>query len=404
MKSSKFLMAWELGDNLGHVATLKGVARNLVKKGHKVVFASPNPAAVGQFFDENVRIVQAPRPKLITAPKGRQLSYCHVVRPYGFNSVAALKELIVEWRALYETEAPDCVVLNAPAVSLLAARKRAFKLAVVGTGYHLPPPTLPLPPFLEEDVKAPYLADELMLEEVMNEALIALDLPPVSPLYEMFDMDAQFLTTFKELDHYPSRQGQDIHYYGSQFVTDEGEEVQWPDAATATEAHRLFVYVRPDSQHFRPLLRALRALPVRAIVSAPGITNDDLLDLTAPNLAIHPGVVKLSTLRSECDLAINAGGHGTTTAFMLAGVPLLLLPNHVEQLMVARAAVKTGAALVPSFDKQIDLNDLIMTGLTQESYRQAAGEFAERYKDFDPDEQAASIVDELTALLTRELN
>jgi len=143
------------------------------------------------------------------------------------------------------------------------------------------------------------------------------------------------------------------------------------------------------------LMNALMQIPMRSIVAAPGITPADFNLYSSSHVRIHNGSVRLAELRSDCDLAISAGGHGTLAAFLLGGVPVISLPNHAEQLMLARAAGRTGAALMPKEGKEPQFQPLIRDAISVPRFRIRAAAFADKYKSFHPEMQSATIANEL---------
>lgn len=398
---ARFLFAWELGANYGHLTTFNAVATELAARGHDVYVAVQNLAEAGSFFPAGaVHFLQSPLVMSTKQPGATDsVSYAHVIEKFGFQHPDHLTTLLSAWRELYRLIEPDVVTLNAPPAALLAARQREFKLTVIGPGYHYPPRTVPLPRFMpEKGDDASVTRQEQKLLHVINPALERLQLPQLQNLCDLFSYDHEFLTTFQELDHFPQRQGG--RYYGAQFSLTSGADIPWPEAGPREgEDKRIFVYARPDSQHFKPLIQALREVPMRAIVASPGLKQEDARTLSRPHLHVHPGSVRLERIRAECDLAISAGGHGTTAAFLLGGVPMILLPNHVEQLSGARAAVATGGAIMPRQGQSPPLLQMIRDGIAQPRFRTRAAAFADKYRDFKPEGQAATIAGELEGLL-----
>jgi len=80
---------------------------------------------------------------------------------------------------------------------------------------------------------------------------------------------------------------------------------------------------------------------------APGIRPDAISQLESPSLRIVREPVNVPLSASSAHAAVLHGGHSTTAAMLLGGVPLLVLPEHVEQYLMGRnvAALGAGAAL-----------------------------------------------------------
>ena len=109
--------------------------------------------------------------------------------------------------------------------------------------------------------------------------------------------------------------------------------------------------------------------------------------------------VDIEAVRLECDAAVVHAGLGTTTAMLLAGKPMLLLPMHTEQSMFAHRveAMDAGIALVAagigSFARH--LKKL----LAADGAAAAARRFAARYPQYDQKQTVRRIADRCEALL-----
>lgn len=384
---TRFLFGWELGENFGHMTTFNAVARELVYRGHEVYVALQNLTDAWRFFGPEIHLLQAPSVRN-PGPKQSLDSYVDAIESYGFRDSNQLKMLLRAWREIYRLVKPDMVVLNAPPTSLLAARQEHFKLAVMGSGYHYPPKTVPMPPILPNADASGILLREKAMVDVINQAFG--DEDHIDNLRDIFEYDFEYLTTFKEMDHYPQRVNGT--YCGAQFSLAEGDEIPWPDV----EGPRIFAYVRPNSQHFSPVVAALIRLKMSTIIAAPGLDLKQF-GLNEPHIHIHSGPIKLGPLRETCSLAISAGGHATMAAMLTGGVPVLALPNHTEQLLFSSAAVQTGAVVIPSLTEQMVIETLIQQAL-EPKMKRCAEEFASKYHQYDPTQQAKLLADKLTAV------
>ena len=87
---------------------------------------------------------------------------------------------------------------------------------------------------------------------------------------------------------------------------------------------------------------------------------------------------------TEADAAITYASLATTTAFLLAGKPLLMLPGHLEQFLVARRVEEMGAGrLVNPEQPAGDLRAAIADLIDNPSWRANARAFAAKYAAFD---------------------
>jgi UDP:flavonoid glycosyltransferase YjiC (YdhE family) len=97
----------------------------------------------------------------------------------------------------------------------------------------------------------------------------------------------------------------------------------------------------------------------------------------------------LREVGAACDAAVLNAGHGATAGMLLAGKPVLLVPIHLEQGLLARAAVRnTQGALEASYKDGADAGGKLDALLGSEAHAAAARAFAAKYLDFD---QAARV-------------
>ncbi len=403
----RVLFAWEVGRNFGHVTKLVEVARPLAKRKAELFFALQNPAVIKPFSEGlKYKVLQAPyypvQPPAPGSKRGPSLIYPDDLRPCGYDRPAELAGLIEAWRGLYELVKPDVLVVQAAPTALLAARGFKFKKAAFGAGYDVPPLATPMPPLrywekIDEEVMARH--EEMVLNNV-NEALVLAGIPKIKKFADALKVDAEFLTTFEELDHYPDRASftkSKPKYCGPFYSIDGGEEVDWKKES----GKRIFGYIRPETMPFKPCIEALRGLPddYDVIIAAPGIPPGLKKQIEKPGLRIFNGAIRLDKLIGKCDLGICHGSSGISAAFALNGVPQLLLPGHIEQLMCSRAIGrnKAGRGLIGEYDAG-KVTELISLLLNEGEFKQAAQNMAEKYKDFDPSKLATKIADELVKL------
>jgi UDP:flavonoid glycosyltransferase YjiC (YdhE family) len=129
---------------------------------------------------------------------------------------------------------------------------------------------------------------------------------------------------------------------------------------------------------------ALARLPVRAVVTCgPAIKPGQLS--TATNVRIVAAAPHHELLPST-DLVITHGGHGTVSAALRHGVPVLCLPMGRDQREVAARAAWHGAGIsAPAHTSVARLRRLIRKALDESSLRVAAGKLAARMAADDPD-------------------
>jgi len=229
-------------------------------------------------------------------------------------------------------------------------------------------------------------SDALVLES-MNKVLARYNVKPLASVGELFEIDENFICTFAELDHYLQREP--TKYWGACWYTNKGQEISWPNG----RAKRIFVYLEPQNRDFQGVLEALGALGLCAIVCAPGISDNQRWLYENPHTIVSANPFRLDRILAECDLFIGYAGHGITATMLMAGVPLLLLPTQLERFLLATRVAAIGAGIVVNPDAPPpDYSALIRMMLDVPDYRDKARSFANKYADFDQNEQQERIV------------
>lgn len=386
----KILFCWELGGNLGHLHTINGPARALLAQGHEVVAAVQNITTAARVFDgTDIQVMQAPLADMADPPIGGKRpfdSYVDAINPYGFHNAASLAAAMWAWRSLIDQVQPDRVVLNAAPIAalLLSQWGRAGDwtgMYTLGTGYHMPTsangtwPPLSGYGKIQTDRFFALQRRHGELQGNVDKALAALNLPKLDRVEAMYASFANLLTTFPELDHYypePRDTAENVMYVGPQFETDQGNDC------------RLMTYIC-EQGHERPAIFAY--LRGKLIGEVSETLNSNRIYLSQPGHEIA-----LSTVPAVCDLAITYGGHNTTAAMLLAGLPVIVIPQNIEQNITAGAVERLNAGA------SVTGHHALRAAVQRwEQYKPGAQAFAQKYQDFNPRKQSQKIADLISA-------
>jgi UDP:flavonoid glycosyltransferase YjiC (YdhE family) len=405
MVGMRVLMAWEMGRNFGHVTQIVPVAEALRRRGVEVGLALRSLAALAPFAGiADFSVVQAP----YVSPGRRQpgeirpkiLLYSDDMLPCGYDSPARLAKLMAAWDGLIKAFKPDALVAQSAPSALLATHGMPLARFRLGRGYDLPPATIPQTPlrhWQENDLQETSRREASVLATV-NAALRACGREPLLNFTDFLRTDGDFLCAFRETDHYPDRNP--ASYYGSLGKTDGGIAVEWRPGA----AQRVLAYIQPDKKVFMPAMQALFRLPenIDVIVAAPKVESRTGQQFLRPGFRVFDGPVRLDRLLPDCNLLVNHASSGISNSALCAGIPLLMLPNHIEQLMQARAIGRCGAGLgmIGDFSSDDILHTMVRL-LKDPRFRHAARSIKERNgspgADQVADVVAAEIIDKLTA-------
>jgi UDP:flavonoid glycosyltransferase YjiC (YdhE family) len=118
----------------------------------------------------------------------------------------------------------------------------------------------------------------------------------------------------------------------------------------------------------------------------------------APNVRVIPPT-PLDGLVDSCDLVIHHGGAGTAVATLMAGLPHLLLPQMMDQLIRCEVIAASGAALrltdAASQNDPRAIRTAVGRLLTEPSFRVAATRLRDQAEALPDPRQVASELEEL---------
>lgn len=381
MHSRSILYAWEFGANLGHIGTFLPVARALRERGHSVHWIVTHPhEAVRLLPEAGFAWLQAP-----LFPEQQQanppINYADILLRFGYAQASDLLGLVVAWRELLRLTGARLVLADHAPSTILAARTLDIPVMLFGSGFFAPPPLAPTPnlrPWLTVPEERLQAADAQALAS-MNAVLARFGRPPLESVAALFRVAEDTLLTFPELDHYAERGP--ARYWGT-LPAAVAAEPNWPE----TTGPRLFAYLRPSSAHFEAAVEALATLATQGagvLIYAPN-TPAALRARFSPQLAFSAVPVDLNRAARLADAAVTYASPAATIAFLLAGKPVLMLPGHLEQFLLARRVEAMGAGLLQNPEQPAtDLPARLARVLSDPGLRANARAFAEKYRHFD---------------------
>lgn len=395
---ARIVYTWELGEDYGHVGSFMPLALKLRELGHEVIFVVRD-LCVGENMAGRLgfHILQAPLrlPGAVNIP-GLPHSYADILLRFGFLDKVGLLGMVRAWCTLFSLLRPDLVIADHSPSALLTARALGLRRAAFGTGFCAPPRISPAPNMRHwAEVPQQTLIDgERHVLAVANSVLAEMRAQPMAMVADLFEVDENFLCSFAELDHYPNRG--EARYWGPVFNIQQGVELDWP----AGQGKRIFAYLKPQSRDYDKIMAWLAGCGQRVLVFSPGITERQREQYRSPSMtiAVHP--VHLARIIGDCDLAACHAGHGTLGAFLLAGVPMLLFPLHVEQALAALRVADLGAGLMVNTEMPPDDYAPVFEALLNNPmYRQKAQAFAAKYAGFTQEKQVGDMVARIEEIL-----
>jgi UDP:flavonoid glycosyltransferase YjiC (YdhE family) len=164
----------------------------------------------------------------------------------------------------------------------------------------------------------------------------------------------------------------------------------------------VFAYLNGLRPEHGALLAALQAANCRTLCYSPEVAGGHKPPFDGPGIAWARGPLDLQAVLPECDLVVCHAGESTVTQALLAGRPLLLLPQAAESFLTARRVREMGAGInCGELAQPLDWPAIVRSLLHDGCYGQAARAFAARHAGFDAHRQAEALADALEALVAR---
>ena len=385
--ASTIFLATERGANLGHLGRDLALARAFKRDGHRVVLAVPDLGAADAFLGQDeFTLMQAPALRRATPARQPSLDFADMLLNLGFADVEALAGAVDAWLALFEATRPALVVYNNAPTALIAARIAKLPVQLIGTAFEIPPTGATLPRFRPELEVAPeHLASvEATVVALINEQFARHGSPTVRRVADLYPAADVRLTTLPELDPFGPRE--DVAYVGPVFELPQEHDVEW----IRPDAHHVFAYLRPSVPGCEAMLHALQELQSEVICMVPGCPPEWIARFDRIRFFSHPLLLAFLLPRSQ--LVVTCGV-GLITTSLLTAVPVLYMPQTVEQHLVGRAALSTGAvSLVPDTRTPASLAAALAAACGDGAKRDRALEFASSYMAIEFENNARSVV------------
>lgn len=272
---------------------------------------------------------------------------------------------------------------------MLAARVAGIPAIPVGMGWNLPPPTSPMPAIRFWHPPAPVTlrTSEARVLAAIAPALAAVGGACLPSLADLFDPAQSCLCSFPELDHYPARQDGD--YFGAIYQATEGVTPVWP-AGTGT---RCFAYVNGRHPALHALLGGIADSGAPTVLHLRGVPCDGQATVP-PNAWLASTPVRMDAILSAGPIVVCQGMH-TMAAALAAGCPVLSMPEHLEQTVLANRLAQQGLGLAVAPDAQRQDVAAALQRLADDSlFRTRAAAFAARYAGYDPAMAVRAVVGE----------
>lgn len=298
----KVLLGWELGAGQGHIQRLTAIAQRLTLHGIEPIFALKSDHLRGMSFPWQ----SLAAPRLPFSGRENSYTFADILATFGFSQPDLLRPHLQQWQDILKTVAPD-VVMTDHAPGLVLAAQGLVPTLVLGSHFAVPPPVDIFPAFRSA---APAEVEERQwqVSETVRR-VVKLD----APLGQLLNGDRSFIFSIPELDFYRDlrQASQTTQYVGIHMAPLPQQH--------ASGAGTPWAYLAKDYPFYNLVCNTLN-----------------------PDLGFKP----LQEALVDRSIAIHHGGLTTTVACLLAGIPQLILPRHLEQQLNARAVLQLDTAQI----------------------------------------------------------
>ena len=386
---SRLFYAWEFGANLGHIAAFLPLGRALRDRGYRVDWAVTQTGPAARLLQrEGFTWLQAP-----VMPEVRReappLTYADILLRFGYADAQDLLGLVVAWRELLRLTGAQLVLADHAPTAVLAAHTLDIPVMLFSNGFTVPPRLRPLPNMRPWNPvpEAMLLGIEDAALRSVNQVLATFGKPQLDALWKVFAVAEETMITYPELDHYDNRGP--ARYWGSLPNAAIGVAPVWPNVP----GRRIFAYLRPETPNCEAMVAALHALGQPTVIYLPGASDQFKEKWKAPHLLFLDNPADLGRVAQEVDMAVTYSSLATTTAFLFAGKPLLLLPSHLEQFLLAKRVVDLGAGVLVNPElANPDLGSALRAVLDNPALAENARAFATKYAAFPQDQVLDNLV------------
>lgn len=348
--SRRVLLAWEMGEGLGHAARLLMIAERLRADGWSPVVAARDPSALAErYMAATIPVIATPahRSCFVGPGRFRAATYADVMGVCGYADPGQLAAVVAAWDKVLSEQAPNVIIADYSPLLSLAAFGR-IPVIGVGDGFVTPHGLLDgCFPLLGGDT--PPVWDPTILLKTAQDIQIARGLPKPTSLAQIIEGKGQVVSVPQELDI----------YHATRPVPAAGPWAVPPPPLKPPPAPYVFSYLRMSHPLTRMVLQVLIDCRISGECYLHNATTQIIVELEQAGITVHKKPPPLREALKRASILIHHGGIGSMEEAALAGRPQLLLPRHLEQLLNTQRAI---ASLPGTFTVQ--------AGITPEQLRQ----------------------------------
>jgi UDP:flavonoid glycosyltransferase YjiC (YdhE family) len=363
----KPLFVCEWGDGYGHLLRILSLVASFQKLGFPTKLIVPETETHQNFgIPASLSGEVSFRAPLGFGRKQSRFSvnYLDLLTNSGFEDTQLVCRSIESWFSAFDEYQPDLLVAEFAPTAMIAARLAGIPVAIVGTGFTVPPLASPMPslhPWLRIPATALAQADARLIDSLEPVFTRFGSIAPRRAV-DLFEGVRRYRCTLPALDHYDPRPEET--YWG--LVSDKADGLM---GSWDSEAPEIFVYMRWTNRATEPILAALRQLGLRSLAVIPDLPEHVAVD--GPSLDATRHLTSIAQMAASSRLAITEASFNTTAAFLAKGVPVLCFPRQLEQACLAYRLSNRGLIRSVSFLAPLpDLGAMITECLDDQAMHQ----------------------------------
>jgi hypothetical protein len=330
----RVLLAWELGDGLGHVSRLLPIARALKAQGVDCAFAVRNLIVTHPLIArDGFRVFHAPWVHPYAAPDVKDkpiASIGDVLSTVGYIEPAKLLALTDGWAAIVDSFNPDLLITDyAPTAALAVYGERP--VVTIGDWFTLPPGNWSEFRTFKE---SPNRIDPGQLLQTVREVQSRRGKPLPERLPELVQGRRNFVVTIPELDPYRDFREN----------TEAAPLQPLPAPLTMPPIQDYFGYLSYSYPGTARVLEALAEESWSGEIYLRDANTEVRKSWRDRGLVVHDHPQPMENMVGRSRVVIHHGGLGTLEQVMAMGRPQCIVPRHFEQHRNGYFAVKRGIA------------------------------------------------------------
>ena len=388
--TSRVLLASQLGGGTGHLHIAAAVRSAVESLGVRCDVAVRDLAGAQHVAAlAGARLLAAPDYR--SPPRGLPPAACwaEALLAARFEAPDVVSGLVAGWLGLIDSLRPDRIVSEFCPAAILAGRIRGIPVRALGNGFGVPPPHTPMPTLQpwRELPRDRLMAAERRILTAFDAALRRFGAAPLEHLAELYPAAESRLLNFPELDHYGLRGPESCT--GPVVAGTRGEVPDFPEGS----GPRVLAYVHPRLGRFETVAAWLGQARCRTLLVAPGIDTKRQRRLTTKAVRIVSRQIDLEGTLPSADVTIMHGGDGSIATALSAGAPLVVVPDHVEQGLLAfrLAQQKLGVVVEARPDHVLPEPAALLERLQQSDHRAARKRFRTAHAMHDVAEARAAL-------------